>query len=93
MEHVSAGRLIHGLGNPLSPKTFVQGMACGVGSVNPPVRADPETRSERGVPGQKCPIMPQLEHSCTELQSKPLRHTPDQTDLLNPSSELLPSLL
>ena len=71
----------------------LEGMACRAGLTNPPICADPEMRSERGLPGQKCPIMPQLDQSCTELETKPLRHATDQTDLLNPSSELLPSLL
>lgn len=73
--------------------TRPEGMACRVGLKNPPVCADPEMRSERSFPGQKHPIMPQLDQSCIEVKSKPLRHTTDQTDLLNPSSELLPSLL
>lgn len=73
--------------------TRLEGMACRVGLKNPPVCADPEMRSERSFPGQKHPIMPQLDQSCIEVKSKPLRHTTDQTDLLNPSSELLPSLL
>lgn len=72
----------------------LEGMTCGVGLTNPPVCADPEMRSERSFPGQKCPIMPQLDQSRTELESKSVRHTTDQTALLNPSSELLlPSLL
>jgi len=55
-----------------------------MGLTNPPVCADPKMSSERGFPGQKRPSMPQLDQSCMELESKPLRHTTEQTDLLEP---------